>query len=165
MTPHISINEPSHLQAFIALNEQWILQYFSLEYADHELAANPEQITENGGYIFSATLQPTPYPAPHQAIGSQVVGVCALFYQGEGVYELGRMAVAPAHQGHRIGEKLMLASLDQLKLVSARRVFLASNTKLEAAIKLYKKYGFSTVSEGAHVQYNRANIVMEKQLP
>jgi len=145
-------NDKNLLDDFIRLNEEWISTYFELEDVDHALAANPSQIMEKGGYIFSLVSQ------------GKVLGVCALFNEGNGVFELARMAVSPQSQGNGCGHTLMQACLAKLSNLSAKKVYLVSNTKLEAAIALYKKYGFKTTSLGQHPVYSRANIVMERQV-
>ncbi|MFA9273603.1 MAG: GNAT family N-acetyltransferase [Candidatus Aquirickettsiella gammari] len=143
-------NSKNHLNDFIRLNEEWISKYFQIEEIDRKLAANPYQIVENGGFIFCLVLD------------NEVVGVCALFNDGNGLYELGKFAVAPAHQGKGYGNLLIEHCLSKLEAIEARGVYLVSNTTLVAAIGLYKKYGFKTVSEGPHPVYSRANIVMER---
>lgn len=143
-------NKKELLDDFIRLNEEWISTYFELEDVDHALAENPHQIIENGGYIFSLITE------------DKVVGVCALFNEGNGVFELARMAVSPQSQGGGFGHQLMQACLSKLLAIGARKVYLLSNTKLEAAISLYKKHGFEVVSQGQHPVYSRANIVMER---
>ncbi len=147
---NIAENQHQHLAEFIRLNEEWIARYFAIEDADRALAANPRQVIDSGGYIFSLTLE------------DDVVGVCALFNEGDGVYELARMAVPVAHQGRGYGHLLMQACLNKLTAVNATRVYLVSNTKLAAAIAMYRKYNFVTVTEGPHPVYSRANIVMER---
>lgn len=142
-------NNLEHLDAFIRLNEQWITEYFSLEEADRKLAANPGQVIEDSGYIFSITEK------------NEVVGVCALFSEGDGVYELARMAVSPDHQGKGIGDRLMTCCLAKARALSAKTLYLVSNTKLGPAISLYKKHGFVATHTGKHPLYSRANIVME----
>ena len=74
------------------------------------------------------------------------------------------MAVAPEHQGNGYRQKLMETCLFKLSEISAKEVFLVSNTKLESAISLYIKNGFKTVSEGRHPAYSRANIVMARNV-
>jgi ribosomal protein S18 acetylase RimI-like enzyme len=150
---NIAENQYQHLAAFIRLNEEWISRYFAIEDADRALAANPRKVIDDGGYLFSLTL------------GDDVVGVCALFNEGAGTYELARMAVSGAHQGRGYGQLLMQACLSKLVAVKARKVYLVSNTKLAPAIALYKKHGFVTITEGPHPVYSRANIVMERDIP
>ncbi|MBN4081196.1 GNAT family N-acetyltransferase, partial [Caldithrix abyssi] len=133
-------------------NEEWISAYFKVEDVDRNLAANPMKVIEDGGYIFSLVLN------------NEVVGVCALFNDGNGIYELARMAVSSIHQGKGYGQKLMQICFSKLKELKAKKVYLVSNTKLEAAISMYKKFGFKTISQGQHPVYSRANIVMEHRL-
>jgi putative acetyltransferase len=149
---HIIENSKEHLQDFIRLNEEWISHYFKIEETDRKLAANPYQVVDNGGFLFFLMSD------------NEVLGVCALFNEGDGVYELARMAVSPAHQGKAYSKQLMEHCLTKLKTIQAKKVYLVSNTKLEAAIHLYKNYGFQTVSEGPHPVYSRANIVMERNI-
>jgi len=142
-------NNLEFLHDFIRLNEEWITEYFTIEPADKKLAENPTKIIDDGGYIFSLQVE------------KKIVGVCALFYVGDRQYELARMAVSSNYQGNGYGEKLIQCCIDKLSQINAKRVYLLSNTKLIAAISLYKKYGFKVVSEGQHPVYSRANIVME----
>jgi len=142
-------NNKDHLPDFISLNEEWISKYFQIEDVDTELSKNPHIVIDEGGYIFSLVD------------GNKVVGVCALFCDGNGVFELARMAVSPAHQGKGFGGKLIEACLAKLVKIVAKRVYVVSNTKLGPAISLYKKYGFVTKFKGVHPIYTRANIVME----
>ena len=143
-------NNRGHLPDFIRLNEGWISTYFEIEDVDRKLAADPGQIIDKGGYIFSLVEN------------DEVVGVSALFAEGNGVFELARMAVSPQHQGKGHGNLLMHVCLEKLREIKASKVYLVSNTKLEAAIALYKKYDFKTTHQGKHPGYSRANIVMER---
>jgi len=142
-------NNITHLVDFIKLNEQWIKKYFDIEEVDRKLAANPSAIIENGGYIFSLTLE------------NKVVGVCALFNEGNGVFELARVAVSPSWQGHGFGQVLIRKCLSKAKSINATKIYLISNTILEAAISLYENHGFVAVQIGQHPVYSRANIIME----
>ena len=143
------VNNNAHLADFISLNEAWILKYFTLEKSDKDLASNPFKVIENGGYIFSLTID------------DNVAGVCALFNEGEGVYELARMAVSPKFQGKGLGNVLMKTSISKIQEVKAARLYLVSNTKLKPAINLYKKFNFVAIQTGQPTGYRRANIVME----
>ena len=145
---NIHENNTDHLGAFIHLNEQWIAHYFELEASDRALAANPVGVIERGGYIFSLE------------VAGEVVGVCALFNEGEGRYELARMAVNPGSQGKGYGDVLMETALAKLRAIGAKEVHLLSNTVLEAAISLYRKHGFDTISTEQHPVYKRCNIVL-----
>ncbi len=143
-------NNRDHLADFIRLNEEWISKYFKLEEADQALSQNPGKVIDDGGYIFSLLVD------------EEVVGVCALFYEGAAVYEIARMAVSPQYHGRGYGDILMKACLNKLNELRASRAYIVSNTKLEAAVALYKKHGFETIHLGEHPEYARANIVMER---
>jgi putative acetyltransferase len=145
----IVVNKKELLQDFIRLNEEWISTYFELEEVDFALAKNPYKVIENGGYVFSLL------------ISGSVVGVCALFNAGNGVYELARMAVSPKFHGQGYGNRLIETCFSKLKEIGAEKVYLVSNTKLTSAIALYKKHNFITTHEGTHPIYSRANICME----
>ena len=143
------MNRREHLQDFIRLNEEWITTYFEIEDIDRKLAANPQKVIDDGGYIFSLVFE------------NKVIGVCALFNNGNGVYELARMAVSPNHQGKGYGNQLISICLSKAKNIVAKKIVLVSNTKLSAAVSLYKKHGFKTISIEQHPVYSRANITME----
>lgn len=145
-------NQEEFLNDFIRLNEEWISTYFEIEEIDRRLAGNPKKVIEDGGYIFSLLEN------------KGVVGVCALFNKGNGIYELARMAVAPNYQGKGYGKILIQTCLSKLGEIKAKKVHLVSNTKLETAIALYKKYGFKTISQEQHPVYARANITMERNV-
>jgi N-acetylglutamate synthase-like GNAT family acetyltransferase len=145
-------NEKKYLKDFIQLNKEWIQKYFEIEQIDIELAENPYQIIEEGGYIFSIIED------------KKVIGVCALINNTNGIYELARMAVSHQYQGRGYGSLLIETCLKKLKDINAKKVHLVSNTKLETAINLYQKYRFNTVSIGQHPIYKRANIEMERYI-
>ena len=71
------------------------------------------------------------------------------------------MAVAPEYQGRKIGQKLINHSIQFAKEKKWDQVILYSNTKLENAIHIYKKYGFHEVQLEKNLPYLRCNIKME----
>jgi len=58
----------------------------------------------------------------------------------------------------------MQATLDRARALGAHRVFLLSNTRMKAAISLYKKFGFATLNNDPHPDYERCNIEMSIDL-
>lgn len=73
------------------------------------------------------------------------------------------MAVTEKAQGYKIGTILLDHCLKIAKQQQIRTLILYSNTQLESAIHLYRKYGFIKI-ELEDGLYERANIKMEKQL-
>lgn len=145
-------NEESHLRDFVELNNAWIEQYFELEENDLNLAKDPGKIIRDGGYILTITDN------------DRVIGCCALFKNDDENYELARMTIIESERGKGFGKLLMKEILLFARKIAAKKLFLISNTKLEAAIRLYKNFGFKTVFEGQHPSYRRGNIIMEKHV-
>jgi DNA-binding MarR family transcriptional regulator/GNAT superfamily N-acetyltransferase len=142
---------PTYLEAFKQLNEEWISKYFKMEAADHKALDNPQQnIIDPGGHILVALYNNEP------------VGVCALMKMDDPVYEyeLVKMAVSPKAQGKNIGWLLGKAAIDKARSLGAKKLYLESNTILKPAINLYHKLGFQKVI-GHATPYERCNIQME----
>ncbi len=135
--------------AFKALNQWWIESYFVMEKSDFEILDHPQDIIDSGGVILFAMMEDHP------------VGVCALIKSKVKDYdfELAKMGVHPDWHGQGIGFKLGKACLERAKALGAKTVFLESNTKLEAAMFLYRKLGFKKIPSFP-TPYNRCNIQM-----
>ena len=134
---------------FSALNTAWVTKYFKLEPIDERMLANPKQsYIDNGGLIFFALLD------------NEVAGTFALLKVSDTVYELSKMAVYEKFQGKHIGNKMLEYCLIEAKKMKLEKLILYSNTLLNPAIHLYKKYGFIEVI-GFQSEYKRANIKME----
>ncbi|MEJ8758615.1 GNAT family N-acetyltransferase [Pontibacter sp. H259] len=141
--------KPEHAAKFRELNEEWITRYFVMEEADHKSLGDPQgYILDKGGYILMATYN------------NEIVGTCALINEGNGVYELAKMAVTPKAQGLKIGKLLGEAAIQKAKVAGASKVYLVSNRRLETALNLYKRLGFVEVPMPPSI-YERADIKME----
>jgi ribosomal protein S18 acetylase RimI-like enzyme len=79
-------------------------------------------------------------------------------------YELAKMAVTEAYQDKGVGKMLMDYCINEAKKLQAKKITLVSNTKLNAAIHVYKKYGFVEIPLPKEIHYERGNIMMEKKL-
>ena len=138
---------------FKRLNLEWIEMYFKVEGMDEEQLNNPrEYIIDAGGEIYSVVA------------GGKVKGTCALIFHEEGVYEIAKMAVDADSRGKGYGNLLMEASIEGAREKDADKILIISNTKLEPAINLYKKYGFQTTRLGQNPDYERGNIEMQLDL-
>ena len=80
------------------------------------------------------------------------------------LFELTKMAVSPEQRGLKIGQKLLQYCIDYAKSVGLPKLILYSNTKLENAIYIYRKYGFIEVDVEQDVHYSRCDIKMELNL-
>jgi len=137
---------------FTSLNIAWLQKYFTIEPIDHEMLSDPKKyIIDKGGYIFFAKAD------------EKIVGTFALIKTQQGVYELSKMAVDASFQGQKMGNLLLQFCLEECRRLEAAKIILYSNTKLEPAIHLYKKFGFKEV-QLVNTDYKRANIQMEINL-
>lgn len=144
--------QPEYAQAFHDLNYEWISRYFVMEEADKKSLGDPQgYILDKGGRILMALLSGEP------------VGACALIKDGEGVYELAKMAVTPKAQGLKIGKKLGEAAIEKARQEGAHKVYLVSNRRLGTALNLYRSLGFVEVPMPPSI-YERADIMMELYL-
>ena len=147
-TVNIVSYQDKYAQAFHDLNIEWLKAYFYVEDHDREVLENAKSyIINNGGYIFFALYK------------GEIAGTVALMNESEG-YELSKMAVSPKFQGLKIGQHLMQYCIDFAKNCGWNQLLLYSNTILENAIYIYKKYGFKEVELEKESPYVRSNIKM-----
>jgi ribosomal protein S18 acetylase RimI-like enzyme len=138
-----------HRERFQALNLAWITEHFRVEEADNRALGDPESyILGHGGHIFMAERD-----------DGTIVGGCALLRNGDGSFELAKMAVDPVARGQHIGRALGEAAIARARELGAPYVELLSNTRLTPAITLYRSLGFVEVALPAS-EYERANIKM-----
>lgn len=139
--------------AFRDINAEWIQAMYSLEQTDIDVLDHPrERIVDKGGDILFV-----------EADGLGVVGACALQKTGEGQYELTKMGVLEKARGRKAGEALLKAVIGRAGELGARRLYLLSNRKSEAAIHLYEKLGFrhdEGVMREFGARYARCNVAM-----
>ncbi len=142
--------KPDYAKRFYDLNIEWLKSFFYVEPFDEEVLSQPETyIIKKGGYIFFALKDET------------VVGTVALMPTEESnVLELTKMAVLREMRGHKIGQRLLQHCIDFAKTKQLKALLLYSNTKLENAIYLYRKYGFKELKLESNSPYARSDIKM-----
>ena len=143
-----------YAQAFYDLNIEWLKTFFYVEAYDEEVLSKPEDyIVNKGGHIFFA-LENT-----------SVLGTVALMpTQDNSVFELTKMAVSPEARGKKIGQQLMQHCIAFARESELNALMLYSNTLLENAIYIYKKYGFVELPLEPDSPYVRSNIKMKLNL-
>ncbi|MEZ4803048.1 MAG: GNAT family N-acetyltransferase [Gelidibacter sp.] len=141
----------SYAKDFYDLNVEWLRTHFYVEPFDEEVLSKPEHyIINKGGHIFFAKLE------------DFIVGTVALMpTKDKRVFELTKMAVSPKYRGFKIGQQLMLHCIDFAKEHKFKGLMLYSNTKLENAIYIYRKYGFVEIPVEPNSPYKRSNIKMQ----
>ena len=144
----------NYATAFYGLNIEWLETYFYVEDFDKEVLSKPEKyIIQPGGHIFFAVED------------NLVLGTVALMKAEDGIFELTKMAVLPNQRGKRIGQKLMQYCIDFANDNNFEKLILYSNTILENAIYIYRKYGFIEIPVETDSPYDRSNIKMELLIP
>jgi GNAT superfamily N-acetyltransferase len=134
---------------FRQLNLEWLNRYDLAESHDLEIINDPKKtILDRGGVIYLAKSE------------TRIIGTAGLVTAEEGVFELIKMAVSPAFQGRGVAKMLLEKCLDTAWQLTARKIFLYSNSQLIPAITLYKKYGFIHV-DASNSPYKTADVKME----
>lgn len=150
--PTIVPYDPRFREAFRVLNEEWLNEYLEIEPEDERVLADPEgTILAPGGVILFAVQHGTP------------IGTGALINEGDGRFELAKMAVTATHRGKGIGRIIAERLIAVAKASGAREVELVSQTALPAAVPLYRTLGFIEIPLGPN-PYARANIRMKLAL-
>lgn len=140
--------EPRYREAFKRLNVAWLEKYFRVEPIDEEVLSDPEtRILAPGGRILFARME------------GEIVGTCALMPEGDR-FELTKMAVDEAFQGHGIGRRLLEAAIAEFKGLGGRELFLDSNSVLTTALRLYETSGFRHRPRSGASHYERADVHM-----
>ena len=141
---------------FARLNEEWLQRWFVVEAVDREVLSDPEThiLAEGGSVLFAIDGD------------EHAVGTVALRHEGDGVYELTKMAVEPGLRGSGVGRLLMQRALHVFGELGGRELFLESSSRLQPALRLYESVGFvhhPAPRPGSH--YVRADVYMVWKRP
>lgn len=140
---------PAYRQHFIDMNMEWLQKYFVPEQHDTDVFNNLEElILIPGGQIFFCLYN------------NEVAGTVAMQKIDDTTFELAKMAVTEKYKGKGLSNLLLENCIQFAKKKNITKVILLSNTALEPAINLYRKFGFKEVPLGTR-DYARANIQME----
>ena len=119
---------------FKDISVAWLEEFDLLEPIDLEMLNNPHRdILEPGGQIFFALE------------GDAVLGTCGMQPVEPGVYEVIKLGVRPEYRGRGAGKLLLEACLDWAGAQKARKVVLYSNSRLQSALRLYRRCGFTPI--------------------
>lgn len=144
--------KPAYAPLLKSLNYHWLQKYFKVEKSDEVSLSNPKkEIIDRGGFVFFAKID------------KEIVGTVCLLKKSDTVFELGKMAVSEEYRDKGIGKELLEFCLSFAQKKGIKKLILYSNTRLAAALHLYRKYGF-TETELELGLYERADIKMEKYL-
>ena len=139
-------------QSFYKLNKAWIEEFWVLEESDLKDLLHPkESIIYKGGEIFFAIKK------------NVVIGTAAMIPFPNNKIELAKMTVHKNYRGKGVSRVLMKSCIDYAKKNHHQEIFLISNSKLEAAKKLYSSYRFVEVPLDSK-KYLRGNYKMNLTL-
>ena len=135
-----------------ALSMDWLREYDLLEPADLHLLDHPrETALDPGGAIYLAVEDDVP------------VGTASLLPAGDSVWEIVKLTVRRDRRGRGIADRLMAAALEGVRARGGHTALLFTNSRLEAAIGLYRKWGFlETAHRGSN--YCESDRRFEKTL-
>ena len=137
---------------FKDISVAWLEEFDLLEPIDLEMLDNPHRdILEPGGQIFFALE------------GNTVLGTCGMQPVEPGVYEVIKLGVRPEYRGRGAGKLLLEACLDWAGAQKARKVVLYSNSRLQSALRLYRRCGFTPIPY-VPGHYAVSDIQMEQTL-
>lgn len=94
----------------------------------------------------------------------QAVGCGAIVLTEEGIGEMKRVFIHPAHRGQQLGEKLLAALEREALRRDCHTVRLETGIHQHAAVALYTRNGYQTRSAFAPYQPDPLSIFMEKML-
>lgn len=138
---------------FKDISVAWLEEFDLLEPIDLEMLRNPHRdILEPGGQIFFALE------------GDTVLGTCGMQPVEPGVYEVIKLGVRPEYRGRGAGKLLLEACLDWARAQTARKAVLYSNSRLQSALRLYQRCGFTPIPY-VPGHYAVSDVQMEQLLP
>lgn len=145
---------PELAEAFRALNVEWLEKFFRVEPIDDDMLRRPDDvILKTGGHILFAMLD------------GVAVGTAALKAQGDGIFELTKMAVTERCQGAGIGRMLVRAAIHKHLETGGHRLYLESHSSLVPALMLYESVGFEHRPPPRPSDYQRADVYMVWRQP
>ncbi len=147
----VEIIEYSDIYAadFKRMNLEWLDKYNLTESHDLMVLNDPKgTILDQGGAIYLAKNN------------EEIIGSAALMKEHPGEFELAKMAVTDLWQGKGISKLLIEKCISKAKELGAKKITLFSNHQLQAALNLYKKFGFEHV-EVTDSPFATADVKME----
>ena len=138
---------------FKVLNVEWLESYFSVTEEDLKILSSPEEIISAGGSVLFVSMN------------DRIVGTCALIKDDDHTFELIKMGVTPTARGKHVGDFLLKAAIEEVHSKGGKLLWLETAAVLEAAVGLYKKYGFVQVGgEEVHPKFGRITFRMERKI-
>lgn len=141
--------EPRFREDFIEMNRNWIERMFALEEEDLKLFDHLEEHLDQGARIYFLV---------DEEAGNRPCATVLLTPKEHGEWEIEKFASRQAGTGSLLLQEV----LNLARKEGIPRLFLVTNTACEAAIHLYRKYGFTEIPvDPVLFPYERSNIAFE----
>ncbi|MCD8028441.1 MAG: GNAT family N-acetyltransferase [Erysipelotrichaceae bacterium] len=138
-------------QEFIEMNKKWIEDMFKIEPLDIEELNNIESSIDKGGQIFY-TLDDD----------NEVMACCMIAPRDDGDWKILKFAAKDEYKGRGAGKLCLQACIDYAKEKHVEKIIIVSNHKCEAAVHLYRKFGFVEIPvDRKQFPFDRASIAFE----
>lgn len=145
--------DEKYKEDFISLNKGWIERFFKIEDNDLYCFSHINDYINNGGMIYFAID------------GGKVYATALVLNHGDGLYEIGKFAALNQSTNTGAGSMVFKKCIDFVKDKGGKKIKLISNTKLDQALHIYKKYGFiETKTIDNYEGYARGDIELELSL-
>jgi putative acetyltransferase len=94
--------------------------------------------------------------------GGEIIGSYGIYRVHDKVCELRKMYLLPEHHGKGLGRLMMEDAIQQAKALGYTEIVLETNTLLDKAIHLYRKFGFEEYHP-SHLS-DRCDLAMRKEI-
>jgi putative acetyltransferase len=140
---------PEHAEAFYRLNRAWLDEHGLYEPADEVQLADPQgAVIDAGGTVFIAER------------GGVVVGTAAIAPHGPGEVELLKVTVAEGARGSGLGRRLVDVCIARAREMGVHTMILVSSSRLQPALRLYERMGFTPRPMPSPMPYDTADVCM-----
>ena len=142
---------PQYRDDFIKLNTAWISEMFEMEPEDERELANIDGYIDGGGEVFFALDD-----------DGAVMACCLIGPREDGDWEIMKFAARGMYTGTGAGSACLRACINHAREKGVERIIIVTNSACEAAIHLYRKFGFTEMPvDKEKFPFERANVAFE----
>lgn len=142
---------PQFRDDFIKLNTAWISEMFEMEPEDERELANIDGYLDGGGEVFFALDD-----------DGAVMACCLIGPREDGDWEIMKFAARGMYTGTGAGSACLRACINHAREKGVERIIIVTNSACEAAIHLYRKFGFTEMPvDKEKFPFERANVAFE----
>ncbi len=143
--------EERYREDFIRFNTEWIVSNFGfLEQHDKETFEKIDEKIKSGAMIFFAVEEDT----------ETALAACMTEPMNESVWEICKLCSNKDIPHKGAGSAVFKAAMDWALEHGAEKLFILSNSRLQAALHIYRKYGFKEIKLDDY-EYVRGDIAFE----